>query len=183
VIALLSAIVVGAGWEGVDQARKRILADPQVGPMIAAQRDAIAAWNAFNVALEPILKDFERVGTRIDQLMDDLKRGGVPVARATETLDRLKAESQTLAATIPGLPAGNAEIQAIRDHLSAAQSAQLQLITTLDAFFTTGNEARLEGPKGVAETTDAYLKAFRAFNSSAEAYFKAHGLERVPKPP
>jgi rhomboid protease GluP len=182
VIAVLSAIVAAAGWKGMDLAGNRLLADPQMGPLLTGQRDAITAWNAFNAALEPLLKDFERVGTRIDQLMDDLRRGGVPVGRATETLDRLKAESQTLDAAIQGLPAENAEIQTIRDHLSAAQSAQLQLLTSLETFVTTGNEARLEGPKGVAETTDRFLKAFGAFNAAVEAYFKTHGLERVPRP-
>jgi hypothetical protein len=176
VVAILAAVLAGLGLKGIDWARDRILADPQI-----LQDHAARAWNTFNAAAVPVLQEFDRIAMGIDQFINGLNGDGVPGARDTQALDHLKTECEALEARIPNIPAENGEIQAIRTHLTAAQSFQLQILTALREFSATGNPASIDGPRGFHASVDAYRKEFQTIGSLRDAYFKAHDLHVVPK--
>jgi len=183
VVTVLAAALAGLGLKAIDFARAGILADPQMGPLLESRLNAAPAWNAFSDASRPVFLEFDRIALGMDQVTADLERGGVPPARITQMLDRLTAECKALGARIATIPAENEEIQAIRNHLTTAQSLELQRLTSIDQFVATGDEAHINGPRGLSATTAAYRKEFQTISSLRDAYFKTHGLQVIPKAP
>jgi rhomboid protease GluP len=184
VLVVASALLAGLGRKATDVAHGVILADPRMGQAITSQRDAIEAWNAFNAEAMPVLQEFDRIGRSIDELTTALHEGGLSDAEANQMIARLKDDCRRLEARIPKLPARSGEIQQIRQHLITAQSIQLRMLTSLEQFLATGDEAaHIEGPRGFTASADAYLKEFQTIGSIRDAYFKAHTIERVKKAP
>jgi rhomboid protease GluP len=182
VLVILSALLAGLGLTGVDVARGRILADPQMGEALASQR-AAREWNTFNAAAEPVLREFDRVEAGIDELVNSLEESNVSDATITRTLARLKGDCQGLETKVSNLPAENGEIQEIRKRLGLAQTFQLQTLASIEKSLATGDNGHLNGPRGVSASTAALVKEIQALEELRDAYFKAHGMRRVEKAP
>jgi rhomboid protease GluP len=180
VAAVLAIAVAGLGQKAIDAARAVILADPKMGPLINSQLSAAPAFNAFFTAANPILLELDRIAVNIDTVSADLNRGTLPEARATQTLSRLKAESKSLVERIGAIPAQNAELQAMRSHIAAAQTHQARVLEAIDRVVTGGGESQIEGPAGVKASAQAYIKECNDLGNLRDAYIKAHGLQFVP---
>jgi len=180
VSAVVAAVLAGIGTKGIDAARAGILADPKIGPLINSRLDAAPAFKAFYRAADPILEEFDRVGTGIDQFIADLEKGGVPEAKITQALDRLKAECTALGARIATIPAQNEELQAIRNLFVSAQSHQLKMLTAIDRFIATGEQSFVSGPDGFQSAAQAYVKDLTQTGALRDAYIKTHELQLLP---
>jgi hypothetical protein len=183
VLVVLSAMLAGLGLKACDAARDVILADPKVGKLVTSQRDNVDAWNAFNAAVEPVLQEFDRIAQGIDDLTTGLQNGHISEATATRTIARLKDDCKGLEPRISGLPAAHGEIEEIRKHIASAQSFQLRMLTSIEQFLATQDEARINGPSGLSASAEAYGKEFQTVVRLRDAYFKAHGMQRVDEAP
>ncbi len=180
VAATLTAGLALLGLEGIDVARGRILADPNIGPIITMNRNVVDSWNSYNAAASPLYQEFDRIGLGIDQITTDLQKEDVPKETIQRDIDRLKRDSKAIGAKLESVPAGNAEIRTIRDHLVSAQSLQIRMLDSLAEFLATGDEAHIEGPRGFVTSSNAYLEEFKTMESLRVAYFKTHKIQIQP---
>jgi rhomboid protease GluP len=183
VVAVLATILAGLTGQGITAARVWLLADPRMGPLLKSQLNAAPAWNAFRAASGPVFLEFDRIALGIDQISAELGKGPVKRESVNEGLDRLKGDCNALGAKIPAIPAENAEILAIRNHLAVAQSRQVQALDALGQFVASGNDAHIDGPRGYNASTAAYIKEFQTIGSLRDAYLNAHNLRLLPKAP
>jgi rhomboid protease GluP len=180
VAAVLGAALVGLGQQATEVARTRLVADPEMGPRLEALLTAAPAYNTFYVTANPILLEFDRIAAASDKLLDEIDKGNAPAAQVTKTLDRLRADTIALGDKISTIPAQNAELQAIRDHVASANTHQLAGLTSIGWFIVTGDEKHINGPGGLNASSEGYAKEVEAIVSLREAYIKAHQLQVVP---
>ncbi len=176
-VAVLAAALALIGQKAIPAARTRILADPEIGPSL----DAAPAYNDFYAAANPILLEFDRIADGIDKLTADIDKRGVGDAANSQTLDRLKTESNVLGEKIPTIPARNGELQAIRNRLSSAQTHQLQMLTAIGQYMTTSDPALITGPSGLNAAAGAYVGELKQTGPMRDAYIKAHKLRMINK--
>jgi rhomboid protease GluP len=161
----------------IDIARARILADPEVGPLVTAQYHFAPAFNAFYRTANPVLEELTEVADGIDQLGADLERDRVPKTKFTQTLDRLKARCIALKERIAAINAEGPELKAIRQAIDSAQSHQIKMLDAIDRFVITGEESHLRGPDGFQPAATAYVDDLNRTVSLREAYIRAHHLQ------
>jgi rhomboid protease GluP len=177
VLAVLSILLAGLGLQATGVAYRRMLADPEIGPKIAGQRDAIEAWNAFSTASEPVFREFDRLDKELAEITDRVNAGTIAEAAALRAIDRLEVECRTLGTSISQLPAANGEIQEVRKHLLAAQSSKAHLLARIHEILDNNGEARGTDPGELDKLSKAYVGEFQVVTRLRDAYFKAHGMQ------
>ena len=162
VAALLAVGMMGLAYSQLESGKARILAP-------------LTAINGFLTATPPVYAEFNRIAAEADRInssVDDSRKKEI-----TETLGRLKSESDALANRVRALPAGNSEVEAIRDELVSAADSQRMLLDSIEQHVTTGDEKLIDGPGGLRESQRAYEAHLVQVNSLVDAYAKAHGLQ------
>jgi rhomboid protease GluP len=182
-MAALSLVLAGAWPRASGTAREGILADPRMGRAIAAELDAVDAWNAFSTAAAPLLRDFDRVADEMQRVLSGAEEGRIQDDAIGRAVDRLRRDCRALDPRVAGLPAGNPEIRAMRDRIVAGHSLQLRMLDAIEQFLRTGDESHLKGPGGLSASGEAYGKEFEAMGNQREAYFRAHSMRPMDKKP
>jgi len=77
---------------------------------------------------------------------------------------------------VNGVGLGFVVLIVLRKHLVSAQSFQLQMLTSIEAFLATGDERHVNGPRGMSASADADVKELQPLEGLRDAYFKAHGM-------
>ncbi len=183
VLAVLAAALAGLGWQGLDAARARILADPVMGAAIRNQMDAAPAWNAFFERARPVFTEFDRIGAAIDRVLAGFKEDTAADPKTDATLNGLEADSRALGARVAGLPAANPEIEALRSHMAAAQVHQSRIIKAVRQASGIGDASHVTGPDAFIASVQAYKKEFESIKSLSDVYVRAHHLELHQKTP
>ncbi len=183
VLGMLSILLAGLGLQAAGVAYRRMLADPQIGPKITGQRDAVEAWNAFGTASEPVFREFDRIDKELAEVTQRVDAGEVSEAAALRTLNHLAAECRSLETRIARIPAANGEIREVHKHLLAAQSHKLRLVTRIEEILASKDGARLVDPRELDRLSEAYVGEFQAIARLRDAYFKAHGMQPADQAP
>jgi rhomboid protease GluP len=183
ILAVLSILLAGLGLEAAHVAYRRMLADPQIGPKIAGQRQAVDAWNAFATASEPLFRDFDRIDKDLDEVTDGVNSGKISDAAALATIVHIQGECRSLGTRISQLPAANGEIQEVRRHLLSAQSDKLQLLTKIEEILACRVGARPADQRELDRLSKAYVREFEAVGRLRAAYFRAHDMQPVEQAP
>ncbi|MDB5350211.1 MAG: putative rane protein [Planctomycetota bacterium] len=164
------------GHQGIDAARRQVLADPRLGALVQDQQSVVSAWNDFSEASRRVLAQFDVIGSEIDGFVQDIDRG----ARSNEELVRvpsgLNARVLTLRDRIMAMPAANDEIRTMRDGLLSASRHQGAILAALTSFLRDGDERHVTGPEGFQASLAAYTKDFAELETRRNAYIQAHGL-------
>jgi rhomboid protease GluP len=166
---------LAATGDGV--ARKRILADPQIGPIVRAEQEAAPAYNSFIKAARPLMQQLDRINQELDRLLRDLDRGGIPAAEINSRLGQLTDDAKNLGPRFATLPAQNDEIRALSERLASAQKHQAQALDSIRRALETNDPKFINGPEGLHSLLNAYEKDLNDFATLSQAYFEAHGLK------
>jgi rhomboid protease GluP len=171
-IAVVAAClaVLAASWPTVSEfARGRVLADPKLGPTIAARVAALDDWNEFHAAAEPMIEKMNGARDQIQKLVTESGPGRIPRA----TVESLRAEANKLWYGIDSIPASNDEIREMKRRLAEARKRQMWMADFADS--ASGSE--------LYRVNEAYNEAIRSYEDLAAAYFKAHSLGPGPRTP